>query len=91
MDTHFVLYNIKCDEYNINMLRTGILNAINSYYDGFEYSIYPKLEQTTFNLYFMYVPKKLLTSDLLHALFLMGINFKFVDKNNTNLRLIDFG
>ena len=73
------------------MLREGVLSTLTQYEDGFEYSIYTKLEETTFNLYYMFVPKKLLTSDLLHALFLMGIKFKFIDKSNTNLRLIDFG
>jgi hypothetical protein len=73
------------------MLREGVLNALNLYYDGFEYTIYPKLEETTFNLYYMFVPKKMITSNLLHALNLMGNKFKFIDKSKTNLRLIDFG
>ena len=87
---HFILYDINCNDYDSNMLRTGILNTIDKFYDGYEYSLYPQLERSTFNLYYMRVPAKLLTSSLLHQLNCMKLKFKFVDKNNTNLRLINF-
>ena len=83
---HFILYDINCNDYDSNMLRTGLLNVIDEFYDGFEYTLCRKLEETTFNLYYVNVPKELLTNDLLHQLHIMGIKFKFVDKSNTNLR-----
>ena len=87
---HFILYDIKCNDYDSNMLRTGILNTIDKFYDGYEYSLYPQLERSTFNLYYMFLPRKIITNDLLHQLNCMKLKFKFVDKNNTNLRLINF-
>ena len=73
---HFILYDINCNDYDCNILRTGVLNTLNPYYDGFEYTLYRKLEETTFNLYYVNLPKELLTNDLLHQLHLMGIKFK---------------
>ena len=91
MDTvHFIVHNVSCNEYNTEILRTGVLNAISFYYDGFEYSLYPEIEQCTFNLYFMFVPRKLLTSDLLHQLNRMNLSYKFIDKSKMGLRLINF-
>ena len=88
---HFILYDIKCNDYDSNMLRTGILNTIDKFYDGLEFTLYPKLERSTFNLYYMFLPRKIITNDLLHQLNCMKLKFKFVDKNNTNLRLINLG
>ena len=88
---HFILYDIKCNDYDNNILRTGVLNTIDKFYDGYEYTLYPQLEKSTFNLYYMFVPRKIITSDLLHQLHVMGIKFKFVDKSNTNLRLLNLG
>ena len=87
---HFILYDINCNDYDSNMLLTGVLNTLNPYYDGFQYTLCRKLEKTTFNLYYMFVPRKIITSDLLHQLNCMKLKFKLVDKNNTNLRLINF-
>ena len=72
----FTVCDIKCNNYNSHTLRNGVLNTINAYYDGFEYTLYRKLEETTFNLYYVNVPKESLTNDLLHQLHLMGIKFK---------------
>ncbi len=87
---NFILYDIKCNDYDSNMLRTGILNTIDKFYDGFEITLYPKQERSTFNLYYMFLPRKIITNDLLHQLNCMKLKFKFVDKKNTNLRLINF-
>ena len=87
---HFIIHNINCNDYNSHTLRNGVLNALNPYYDGFEYTLCRKLEKTTFNLYYMFLPRKIITNDLLHQLNCMKLKFKFVDKNNTNLRLINF-
>ena len=87
---HFIIHNINCNHYDSHTLRNGVLNALNPYYDGFEYTLCRKLEETTFNLYYMFLPRKIITNDLLHQLNCMKIKFKFVDKNNTNLRLINF-
>ena len=65
---HFILYDINCNEYDSNMLRTGLLNVIDEFYDGFQYTLCRKLEKTTFNLYYMFVPRKIITNDLLHQL-----------------------
>ena len=88
---HFIIHNINCNDYDSHTLRNGVLNALNPYYDGFEYTLYRTLEETTFNLYYMFVPRKMITTDLLHQLHVMGIKFKFVDKSNTHLRLINLG
>lgn len=87
---HFILYDIKCNDYDSNILRIGILNTIDKFYDGYEYTLYPQLERSKFNLYYMFVPRKFITSDLLHQLNCLKLKFKFVDKNNINLRLINF-
>ena len=87
---HFILYDIKCNDYDSNILRIGILNTIDKFYDGYEYTLYTQLERSTFNLYYMFVPRKIITNDLLHQLNCMKLKFKFVDKKNTNLRLINF-
>jgi hypothetical protein len=79
---HFILYDIKCNDFDSHTLRNGVLNTINPYYDGFQYTLCRKLEKTTFNLYYMFLPRKLITSDLLHQLNCMKLKFKFVDKNN---------
>ena len=60
----FTVCDIKCNNYNSHTLRNGVLNTINAYYDGFEYTLYRKLEETTFNLYYVNVPKELLTNDM---------------------------
>ena len=75
----FTVCDIKCNNYNSHTLRNGVLNALNPYYDGFEYTLYRKLEETTFNLYYVNVPKELLTNDLLHQLHIM------VKKSITNV------
>ena len=87
---HFILYDINCNDYDSHTLRNGVLNALNPYYDGFEITLYPKQERSTFNLYYMFLPRKIITNDLLHQLNCMKLKFKFVDKKNTNLRLINF-
>ena len=43
----FTVCDIKCNNYNSHTLRNGVLNTINAYYDGFEYTLYRKLEETT--------------------------------------------
>ena len=65
MDTvHFILYDINCNDYDKHTLLNGVLNTLNPYYDGLEFTLYPKLERSTFNLYYMFVPRKMITSDL---------------------------
>ena len=87
---HFILYDIKCNDFDSHTLRNGVLNVLNPFYDGLEFTLYPKLERSTFNLYYMFLPRKIITNDLLHQLNCMKLKFKFVDKNNTNLRLLNF-